>query len=192
MTTLVPEIIRRFETIVETAAGAHTPLRKTAQNISERALWAGRVELSMQALTAACMTLLEVDEGGRSVNVDGATGRILVAMPWGKAGGVQWGLRSSEQRVLALVLRWRAAQDDALFVLDRQAWYVEDFTRRRAEHYLRTRPISIGEYRDAWELCAIKWARKSARRSSAYDGAPSRARQSDMRGKANAGSRRGG
>lgn len=165
--TAIPGIIRRFETIVETAAGAHTPLRKTAQNISERALWAGRVELSMQALTGACMALLETDQGGRPINLDAQTGRILIPVPWGKAGGATWGLRSSEQRVLALLLRLRAERPDALFVYERRAWYVQNFDRRRAEVYLRNHGFTVPEYRSAWDECAFKWARRSIRRGSA-------------------------
>lgn len=167
MSALVPGLIRRFETIAETVAGAHTPLRKAAQDVSARALWAARAELSMQALAAACSTLLEVDDGSRLVNVDMRTGRILVPMPWGKAGGVKWRLRSSEQRVLTLLLRWRAERPDALFVYERRAWYVQDFTRQRAESYLRNHSFTLAEYRAAWNECAYKWARRSIRRGSA-------------------------
>lgn len=167
MSGLVPGLIRRFESITETMAGAHAPLRRAAEEVSERALWAARVELSMQALTAACSALLEVDEGGRPVNVDGATGRILAPMPWGRKGGGKWGLRSSEQRVLTLLLRWRAERPDALFVYERRQWYVQDFNRRRAEAYLRGHAIKVSEYRLAWDECAQKWARKSARKGSA-------------------------
>lgn len=166
MSALVPGIIRRFETIVETAAGAHTPLRRAAQNVSERTLWAARVELSMQALVAACSALLETDEGGRPINIDASTGRILIPVPWGKAGGVAWGLRSSEQRVLALLLRWRAERPDALFVYERRQWFVQDFTRRRAEAYLRSHAITVPEYRTAWDKCSYRWRNRSARASA--------------------------
>ncbi len=164
MSALVPNIIRRFETVTETIAGAHTPLRRAAQNATQRALWAARVELSMQALTAAFVALLEVDEAGQPVNFDARTGRILIAVPWGKAGGVTWGLRSSEQRTLAQVLRCRAAEPWALVYFERQAWFVEGFTRNRAEAYLRRQPITIAEYRAAWDVCADKWTSTDQRR----------------------------
>jgi len=176
MSGLVPGIIRRFETVVETAAGAHAPLRRAAQEVSERALWAARVELSMQALTAACVALLETDEAGRPVNVDFATGRILAPMPWGKAGGAKWGLRSSEQRVLAHLLRSRAMHPGALFVYERRQWFVQEFGRQRAELYLRKHPLTVPEYRAAWDECAFKWSRLSVRRDRAQAAAQRRTR----------------
>jgi hypothetical protein len=127
------------------------------------------VELSMQALQAACMALLETDGGGNPLNYDAATGRILIPMPWGRAGGVAWGLRSSEQRVMRQLLIERMKEPWAIFLYERQAWYVaQNFSARVVEVYLRREPISIAEYRAAWAIVAPKWtsARNGAKGSA--------------------------
>lgn len=160
--SLVPQLVRRFEHIAETVAGAHTPLRKTAQETTQRVVWAARAELSMQALQAACMALLETDSAGLPLNVDSKTGRILIPMPWGKRGGVVWGLRSSEQRTLSLIMRSRASEPWALFEYERQAWYVANgFNQARAQTYLTRQPITLAEYRQAWAIVAPKWTSAS-------------------------------
>lgn len=161
MSALVPNLIRRFETVVETMAGAHTPLRKPAEIASQRALWAARAELSMQAIAAACEALCEVDGNGKPINVDAATGRILIPLPWGRAGGAQWGLRSSEQKTLTRIVRARALLPDALFEYDRQQWYTTaGFGRLAALRYLQRQPITLEEYRRAWQESARVWRGK--------------------------------
>ena len=166
MSGLIPGIVRRFETIAETVAGAHAPLRKAAEATSQRALWAARMELSMQAITAVCQMLMEVDERGQPINYDALTGRILIVLPWASTGGKVWGLRSSEQRVLNAILRDRADQPDALFVFEAQNWFVQGFAPLRVRAYLQNRPIGLAEYRRAWAVCAEKWNRVELRKST--------------------------
>lgn len=166
---MVNDYMRRFETIVETAAGAHTPLRRAATGASQRALWAARVELSMQALTALSEALMEVDERGAPINFDALTGRILIPVPWAGIGASKWGMRRTEARVLNAVLRARADEPDALFVYEAQSWYVQGWGRGRVTSYLQKRAIGIAEYRDAWAACSEKWVRTEARKANAKD-----------------------
>jgi hypothetical protein len=161
MSALVPSLIRRFETVVETMAGAHTPLRRPAEDASLYTLWATRAELSMQAIASACITLAETDENGSLINVDGSTGRILIPLPWGRNGGAKWGLRSSEQKTLTRILRTRAILPEALFDFDRQQWYLTPgFSLPAARAYLQRQPITVAEYRRAWDACAKVWRGK--------------------------------
>jgi hypothetical protein len=161
MTGLVPSIIRRFETVAETLAGAHTPLRQPSEGASQYTLWAARAELSMQAIAGACKALAETDENGKPINFDALTGRCLIPLPWGRAGASKWGLRSSEQKTLTRIMRARSMLPGALFEYDRQCWHVAPgFSLPAARRYLERQPITVGEYRRAWEASARVWRGK--------------------------------
>ncbi len=66
-------------------------------------------ELMNEALCRVVALAYETDAGGLC-NLDAATGKILFALPWGRNGASQWGLRQSEANILRQILfDWQAA-----------------------------------------------------------------------------------
>jgi len=108
--------------------------------------------LMNEALQACVRLLYEKDDDGWPSNVDAVTARILVAVPWGKAGHRRWGLRRGEAEALRAILFARQAQGNGLFLYDRsrRSWYlnVADYpTLRLAGGYVAQHPIGVTEYR---------------------------------------------
>lgn len=138
------------------------PLRAIAQNLSRRGQAAAKVELLNHCLTAATDLCLECDEDGRPANVDSITGAVLVPLPWGEGGYRRWGLRITEARILRHILRQRANHDrPPLFDYDAGArrWMIDTTWRRRtAAAYLAARPVTLAEYRSAWDATRTAWA----------------------------------
>ena len=105
---------------------------------------------------------LETDPDGRLANVDHVSGAVLVPLPWGEAGYKMWGLRITEGRALRFIMRRRAERDrPPLFSYDADArrWvWSRSFGRNTAASYLRAAPITLAEYRQAWDAGRTQWA----------------------------------
>lgn len=159
----MPKELARTEAIATAQPDRYAPLRSVAQRLSRRGVAAAKVELANTALAAVVDVMFEVDPDGVTPNVD-VDGRILVPLPFGRAGGRLWGLRATEQRALNLVMRQRSEQSGSLFVYDLGArcWLVgRGYTgRRAAQAYVRQCPITLAEWRAAWTATRSAWSRR--------------------------------
>ena len=152
----------------ETVAGAQSnverfsPLRALATNLSRRGVAMAKVELFNHAVATAADLCLETDPDGRPANVDHVTGAVLVPLPWGEKGYRMWGLRVTECRQLRYILRRRAEHDrPPLFDYDAgmRRWVFDRFwSQNTAAGYLRASPITLAEYRQAWDATNTRWA----------------------------------
>lgn len=138
------------------------PLRALATNLSRRGVATAKVELMNQVLITAVDLCLETDPDGRPANIDHVTGAVLVPLPWGEAGYRMWGLRITECRQMRFILRHRAERDrPPLFDYDPQMrrWVFDRFwSRNTAAGYLRVSPLTLAEYRAAWDATNTRWA----------------------------------
>ena len=160
----LPRELQRTEVVRDAQSGVErfTPLRAVAQNLSRRGLASAKVELFNTVLAGAVDLCLETDPDGRLANVDHVTGSVLVPLPWGEAGYKMWGLRITECRILRYIMRRRAERDKPpLFSYDADArrWvWTRSFGRTTAASYLRAAPITLAEYRAAWDANRTAWA----------------------------------
>ena len=159
----IPAELARTEAIQGTQPDRFAPLRVVAQNLSRRGVAAAKAELANQALLTLAELLYELDEDGRPANVD-PDGRILVPLPWGRLGHKVWGLRRTEANALRwLMLQRNAIQNEPLWVYDAagRTWLLNlAYTRRGAMTYLRTLPVTLPEWRQAWEVTRSQWSRQ--------------------------------
>ena len=141
----------------------HTPLRAIAQSLSKRGIAEAKTELVNAALVAFVDVLFDADPDGIMPNVD-ADGRVLIPCPWGKSGAVLWSLRITEGRALNVIMRQRA-HGDALFIYDADAhcWLIGRgySSRRVALAYLRQCPVTLAEWRAAWQVVRSEWSRQN-------------------------------
>mgnify|MGYP003376585179 CR=1 FL=1 len=160
----LPRELARTETVsgAQTNVERFSPLRALATNLSRRGVAQAKVELMNQAVATAADLCLETDPDGRPANVDHITGAVLVPLPWGEAGYKMWGLRVTECRQLRYILRQRAEHDrPPLFDYDAQMrrWvFARSWSRRTAASYLSLQPITLVEYRAAWDATNTRWA----------------------------------
>jgi hypothetical protein len=160
----LPRELARTETVAGAPGNVErfSPLRALATNLSRRGVAQAKVELMNNAVATACDLCLECDPDGRPANVDHITGAVLVPLPWGEAGYKMWGLRVTECRQLRYILRRRAEHDrPPLFDYDPQMrrWVFSSFwTRNTAAGYLRASPLTLAEYRRAWDATNTRWA----------------------------------
>lgn len=162
----MPRELARTEAITERQDHIErfSPLRALAQNLSRRGVAMAKVELMNQALATAVDLCLEEDPDGRPANVDHVTGIVLVPLPWGEAGYKLWGLRITECRQMRYILRHRAERDrPPLFDYhpDMRRWvFGRTWTRRSAASYINLAPITLAEYRAAWDATATGWSKQ--------------------------------
>ena len=162
----LPRELARTEVIAERRdqVDRFAPLRTVAQNLSRRGVAQAKVELMNHALAAAADLCLETDTDGRLVNIDHATGVVLVPLPWGENGYKLWGLRVTECRQMRFILRQRGDRDrPPLFDYHPtlRRWVMDTTWRRRtAAAYLAARPVTLAEYRAAWDATATGWAKQ--------------------------------
>jgi len=125
-------------------------LRRAAGALSRRTVHQARAELAMSRLHLAIGLLYERDDGGVVLNVDAATGRILIPLPWGRAGREHWGLTGNEADALRAIVRsW------TLFWYDRasRSWCVDlgRYPSAEAAHdYIERHAIAVSTWRAAW------------------------------------------
>ena len=101
-------------------------LRAAAESLSLRNVDGATCELLNEALGRLVVLAYEQDAGGTFCNVDAATGKLLIPLPWGSNGGQRWGLRPSEANVLRYILFAWQSEAQPLFEYDRmrRAWFV--------------------------------------------------------------------
>lgn len=161
----LPRELARTEVIVEqrNQVDRWAPLRSVAQALSRRGLAAAKVELTNHALALAVDLVLDADEDGHRPNLD-ADGRVLVPLPWTRSGAKAWGLRRTEGRTFNRIMRQRSdSQPAPLFIYDAESrgWLWGSWKRATAGAYLRSVPITLSEWRAAWELETSPWARQN-------------------------------
>jgi hypothetical protein len=142
--------VARKEGIAQASPQRYVALRKASEVLSRRNTDQAVCELFGEALMRLVDLCYEEDAGGYC-NIDQATNRILIPLPWGKSGHSQWGIRTQEANILRRILALRQRQP-GLFLYDRtrRAWRVNlyDFPSRDvAMSYLTRSPVSIAEYR---------------------------------------------
>lgn len=166
MTTMayqIPRELERTEAIQQARPAPHVALRQAAQALSRRGLAAAKAELVNNALLAYVELIFETDDDGVNPHID-TDGRLMVPAPWGRAGGRLWGLRNTEQRAFNHLMRRRQdEQNQPLFLYDdaTRQWLVGRYTKRSAMSYLRTMPVTLAEWREAWSATRSQWARRN-------------------------------
>lgn len=131
----------------------HTTLRAAAQTLSLRNVDGAACELMNEALARLVLLAYEVDAGG-FCNIDAATGKLLIPLPFGRNGYARWGLRPQEANILRQVLFDWQLEPMPLFEYDRmrRAWFVNlrDFANvHMAKGWLKKRQVTIAVYRAA-------------------------------------------
>lgn len=150
----VTTLLLRKENIAKASPQRHTAIQRAAVNLSRRNVDAAVTELLNEALARLTLLCYERGDDGQLCNVDPATGRVLIPLPWGKAGYAKWGLAPSEGDTMRAIMFTRQSVGVPLFFYDRsrRAWFLnlEDFPSGEVVlAQLKEWEISIGEYRDA-------------------------------------------
>jgi hypothetical protein len=146
-------VVQRKGEVMQAAPQRHTTVRRAAESLSRRNVDAATVELLNEALGRLTALCYEVDGSGMFCNVDPATGRVLVPMPWGRLGHTKWGLTPTEANTLRLIMLTRQRRGLPLFFFDRsrRAWYLNmEFGDGAAVlAQLKEWEIGVVEYRSA-------------------------------------------
>ena len=164
----MPRELARTEVIADKRdqVERYRPLREVARNLSRRGLAATKAELFNNALAALADLCMEWETADRRANVD-LDGRLLVPVPWGDSGYKVWGLRVTEARILRRIMLQRAERDrPPLFDYDptiRRWVFLLAWSRRTAAAYLNLQPITLTEYRAAWDATRTAWAAQNMR-----------------------------
>ena len=144
--------IHRKMAVVSTRPATATAVRKAAQSLSRRNVDSATCELMNEALCHLVDLCYEKDDGG-FCNIDAATNRILIPVPWGRNGHQRWGLRPQESNILRAILFSRQDSDSLYFYEgERRSWFVNRGCYRvavSAQEYLSRYPVTIAEYRKA-------------------------------------------
>ena len=150
MTNKVMQIVTRKGAIAQTSPQRHTTIQRAAESLSRRVVDAAIVEVLNESLSRLTVLVYERDETGAFCNVDPATGRVLVPLPWGRGGYSKWGLTFSEGETMRRVMFVRQAQGVPLFFFDRsrRAWYL-NIVEYGAGTVIKEWEISVAEYRKA-------------------------------------------
>jgi hypothetical protein len=146
----IVQVISRKETIAKSAPERHVSLREVAEALSLRNVDGSVVELFMEALSRLTELCYEEDEAGLC-NIDSVTNRILIPLPFGRAGFAKWGFRRQESVVLRDIMARRQTQP-GLFLYDksRRCWHLNRYDHDSydvARSYLARYPVTIAEYR---------------------------------------------
>lgn len=149
----VTESLERKAEISRTDPQRHISLRSAAESISRHNVDAATCELMNEALSRLVLLAYEQDAGGLC-NIDGATGRFLIPLPFGRNGHAKWGLRPQEANVLRQILFDWQQEDPCMLFYDRsrRAWFVDlrHFGAIGiAKAWLRAHQVTVGLYRSA-------------------------------------------
>lgn len=153
--------LQRGHTALDTQPGRHTAQRfaDVAQSLSRAGVAAAHAETCNAALQRVVELAYQTDTDGRLCNMD-IDGRILFALPFGKAGYKRWSMRRREADTLRTVLMSRqtpqAGRAVPLFLYDpaSRAWYVnlEDYrTQAEAMAYVLQYGVTSREYKQTLE-----------------------------------------
>ncbi len=128
----------------------YTAIQRAAQALSRRNVDQAVCELLNEAHSRLIVLCYEYDDTGRLVNVDAPTGKLLIPLPWGKAGYKKWGLAPSEADTFRRIMFARQHNGLPLFFFDRsrRAWFV-NLREYPALPVLAEWEIGVGEYRAA-------------------------------------------
>jgi len=145
--------LARKPTIAAAKPERYTTLRAAADTLSRRNADGAICELMNEALARLVDLAYEEDAGGLC-NVDAATGKLLIPLPWGRNGHARWGVRPQEANILREILfTWQRAGVPLLFYdRSRRAWFVNrtDYPDRAvAGSWLARCQVTIAVYRAA-------------------------------------------
>lgn len=149
--------IQRKQGIAQATPERHTAVRRAAEALSRRNADAAIVELFSEAMQRLTLLAYEHDADGYC-NIDPVTWRILIPLPFGKAGHRRWGISVSESVVLREMIQQRQAQrvnrPPGLWQYDRarRQWRVNIFdfdTLTDGQRYWQRWPLTVAEYRQA-------------------------------------------
>ena len=98
----VAQIVERKSGVLAAEPQRFAPLRAVAESLSRANIHRAHAEVLNEALARCTALLYEQDAARRWINLD-RTGQILIALPWGRAGQREWGLRRAEADALR---RW--------------------------------------------------------------------------------------
>jgi hypothetical protein len=126
-------------------------LRGAAERISLRNVDGATCELMNEALSRLVQLCYEQDAGGYC-NQDGATGRILIPLPWGRNGQARWGIKPQEANILREILFTWQADPPSLLNYDRarKSWFInlpEYSNYHLAKRWLSKYQVTIATYR---------------------------------------------
>lgn len=146
----IVRVVTRKEGIAQASPARHTTIQRAAQNLSRRNVDQAITELLNEALARLTVLCYERGDDGQLCNVDAVTGRVLVPLPWGKAGYAKWGLSASEADSMRAIMFTRQRVGVPLFHYDRsrRAWFL-NLRDYPALPVVNEWEIGIGEYRDA-------------------------------------------
>lgn len=129
-------------------------LAAAAQKLSLAGSNQARVELLNEAVLALAKVLYEVDPDGQPANIDPKTYRILIPVPWGRAGWKRWGLRYWESEILRqiLIVRGQMQRTAPLYDYNEAArtWHLNYQAYGRLDQALmhwKANPILLKEWR---------------------------------------------
>jgi hypothetical protein len=142
--------IERKPAISTTRPERYTNIQRAADNLSRRNVDAAVTELINEAHSRLIVLAYERDDAAHLVNVDAATGKLLIPLPWGKAGYKKWGLAPSEADAFRRVMFSRQRAGLPLFFFDRsrRSWFLA-LADYPALPVLSEWNIGVGEYRAA-------------------------------------------
>ena len=150
----IVRMVERKGEIAQASPARHTHIQRAAEALSRRVVDAATVEVLNEALARLTVLCYERGDDGQLCNVDPATGKVLVPLPWGKAGFAKWGLSDSEADAMRAIMFTRQRQGLPLFHFDRsrRAWFLnlaEYPVGAAVVAQLKEWEISGAEYRQA-------------------------------------------
>jgi len=150
------QVVERKGAVLGAQPARFAPLRQAAESLSRANIYRAHCEMLAEALARCTVMLYEQDAIGRWVNID-RTGQALIALPWGRAGQREWGLRRSEADTLrAILFGWQhwhdARREPALYLYgasERRWWLnLADYPDQAAGMgWLQAHPITINQWR---------------------------------------------
>jgi len=158
-TSLVATLERKAD-LSQAAPQRTISLRTAAEAISLHSVDLATCELLNEALARLVELCYQQDAGG-FCNIDSATGRILIPVPFGRNGHARYLLRPQEGNILREILFAWEKDAPALLIYDRmrRSWFVnlEAYANMHlAKRWLTHHQISIGDYRMARSRCVDK------------------------------------
>jgi hypothetical protein len=147
------DTMERKQTLSVAQPQRYTRLRAAAESLSLRNVDAAVCELMNEALARLVLLVYEQDAGGYC-NIDAATGKLLIPLPWGRNGYARWELRPQEANILREILFTWQGEQPSLFSYDRlrRSWFVnlaEYSNVHLAKGWLKKHQVSIAIYRAA-------------------------------------------
>jgi hypothetical protein len=142
--------LARKESVGSVQPVRYTTIQRAAASLSRLNVDQATTELINEAHSRLITLCYQRDDTGHLVNVDAATGKILIPLPWGKAGHAKWGLTPSEGDAFRRIIFNRQRHGVPLFFFDRsrRAWYI-DLVDHPVLPVVGEWDIAVNEYREA-------------------------------------------